>query len=377
MATTRKILIHRHVPKTAGTTLNWSLAPALFDYKNMLLTGSEMPYASGAALKPTALWQKVFISGHDLPDRGLVGQMLSRRQSTTLRVFRRPETLLRSISGHVAATENIFTKPDTFARMLWEMVLAEMRKAAHFPEDLVLFGNSQEEFARYVFQAFDTLNLPMPVGPTRNASGVRRQYRNAPLISAFTQTTEIDEANKLYAELQRVNPIPEIANKALTSYLKCSSEIIEPQSGFLFSPARVTQCIDELELELGSRSSQVTLERDGGEAGQVRIYVSVLGANSSVIRLSTSTRIERGSSWVEPKPLRDDLRIQPIPNQFVIHEAEQRGVSWSPDTDIVLITLPSTAQLQSKVIVRISICSDQWTLGAPKSSGFRMSCSDN
>lgn len=174
------VLIHHHLPKTAGTTFNFGILPQVLPPQHMLLLGSEMPVKKVGDVKPRHLRRKVFLSGHGLADADAPRCVrdLNLDDNSFRFGFARPShqvlpSLLDQLTKFEPAPKDYDALNDELYRYyLWYVTGAEM--LLNNSGSVLLRSATHSEFYGNLSYLNELLNLPVCVSPPRNT---RSEYQ--------------------------------------------------------------------------------------------------------------------------------------------------------------------------------------------------------
>ena len=172
------MLVHHHLPKTAGTTFNFGIAPQLIPPHRSLIIGTEMPVKRSSEVRAHHLRRKMFVSGHGLasPLASPSVQDLGDQAEHFFFGFARPsKSLLPSMFNQLLRGFSDSVDYDAFNFQIHrfldhyftsaDFLLADSRRK-------LLRAGSVPQFYRNLQVLNDEVNLPVAFSPVRNESTV-------------------------------------------------------------------------------------------------------------------------------------------------------------------------------------------------------------
>ena len=168
------MLIHDHLPKTAGTTFNFGIAPQLIPTQKSLLVGTEMPIKTVDNIKSSHLKGKKFLSGHGLSGGHAPSVVEDLLKSDAVFVFgfaRSANLLVPSMLGQVLRRH---TDPVDYERINSELdrMYKDYFSSANFllkqSDGILLKANSEPQFYQNLQILNERINLPVCYTPARN-----------------------------------------------------------------------------------------------------------------------------------------------------------------------------------------------------------------
>ena len=172
------MLVHHHLPKTAGTTFNFGIAPQVIPPHRSLLIGSAMPVKRISQVGARHLRDKVFVSGHGLATRSASRSLheLGEADEHLFFGFARPsERLVPSMFNQILRGAGDSVNYEKFNETLYLLLDSYFSSADFLLADSrrrLLRAGSQPQFYGNLQVLNEEGNLPVCFSPVRNPSTI-------------------------------------------------------------------------------------------------------------------------------------------------------------------------------------------------------------